>query len=321
MILVLMAVALASILSFALLSGAMLQTRTRANACRAGNADYLAESGINLAMYYLQHPELAPALNASGYWAGASGIAIGAGTVSVTVTRDATDKWTYEVSSTGTVGQSGDTQMSRTTSARLYARNEYKVKYAAAFNTSSTIYGLTAVSGDVICPGTLTISGVGGASVSGVAYCAALGGGSATPAGGVRTIASTVVGAPTNSDVNQYQTYVSGTTTYNAATLSTGSLNGTSGTTPLTSSSSNPAGIWFNSGNLTLGDYVTINGTLVVTGNLVVNGKGIVITPSSGYPALVVLGNLQVNQPRKNMTLNGICYVGGQLKSSGDPIC
>ena len=49
-------VALASVLGFVMLSSATLQNRASANQGRLTSADYLAESGLNIAMYYLQYP-------------------------------------------------------------------------------------------------------------------------------------------------------------------------------------------------------------------------------------------------------------------------
>jgi Tfp pilus assembly protein PilV/cytoskeletal protein CcmA (bactofilin family) len=321
MMMVLAAVAIAAVLSFALLAGATLQTRTRGNASRSVSAEYLAESGLNLAMYYLQNPNSAPSLNASNYWAGTSSpVTIGNGTVSVTVTRDAAagNNWTYEITSTATVGSSGDTQMIRTAYARAYVKNEYRVNYTSGFNASATIQPYTVITGDVICNGTFKLSN-STSTVSGAVYAPTiqLGVGATSPSGGRKDIPTAAVGAPTTTDVNKYQTYTSGGVTYNAGTQAAGTLTGSAGVTTLGSSGSNPAGVWYCSGNLTLGDNVKIDGTLVVAGNLTVAGANIIVTPKSNYPGVVVIGNLQVNQTQKSMTVNGICFVGGQLKSSG----
>ena len=99
-------VAVASMLGYVMLAGATLQSRASSNQNKRASADYLAESGLNIAMYYLQKPENAPSLNASGYWAGMSGSYMlpngMSSTLEVAVTRDASDQWTYEVVSTAT---------------------------------------------------------------------------------------------------------------------------------------------------------------------------------------------------------------------------
>ncbi|HEX8521794.1 MAG TPA: hypothetical protein VF669_06015 [Tepidisphaeraceae bacterium] len=317
MVLVLSAIAIASVLGFAMLSGATLQTRARGNASRAAGAEFLAESGINLAFYYLQNPDLAPALNSSGYWSGTtSAVTIGSGTVSVSVVRDSSDSWTFEVTSTGTLGSVTGTAITRTQYARVYVRNEYKVKNAMAFNGGTTIPSFSSISGNIVCNGTLTMKSnvtYSGGSITASGLSLALG----LPQLTYTTIQSYQVPAPSNNDVYQYRTYTVNGTTYNCDTLGVTTLTGTSGVTTLGSSTSNPAGVWYTSGNLTLGDNVKVAGTLVVGGNLVINGAGISVTPKSGYPGLVVIGNLQINQTRKSITVNGVTYVGGSVKTSG----
>jgi Tfp pilus assembly protein PilX len=320
MIMVLAAIAIAVVMGFAMLAGATLQTRTRGNASRSISAEYLAESGINLALYYLQNPNNAPSLNASGYWAGtSSAVTIGSGTVTVTVTRDTTasNTWTYEIVSSATVGASGDTQMVRTAYARAYVKNEYRVNYASGFLSGATIQPYTYITGDVISSGTFKLTNTN-STVSGVIYAPAvtLSSGATNP-GGRQNVPATAVASPTNADLNLYHTYTSGGVTCNADVQSASTLTGSAGVTTLGSSVSNPAGVWYTTGNLTLGDNVKIDGTLICGGNLIVNGANIVVTPKSGYPGVVVTGNFQVNQTLKSMTVNGICYVGGQLKSSG----
>src|SRR5687767_14267711 len=63
-------VALASLLGYTMLATATMQSRASGNQTKLVSADYLAESGLNIAMYYLQKPENAPTLNAGVYWGG-----------------------------------------------------------------------------------------------------------------------------------------------------------------------------------------------------------------------------------------------------------
>src|SRR5688572_17257892 len=137
-------VALASTLGYVMLVSASLQSRASTNQTKLVSAEYLAESGLNIAMYYLEHPNRAPAVNAEGYWAGMNtsyGLPNGSvGTLSVSVTRDATDPWTYEVVSAASVGSTSDASrnVTRTTSARLYVQNEFVMKPGAAL-TNNTV--------------------------------------------------------------------------------------------------------------------------------------------------------------------------------------
>src|SRR5207253_2786821 len=155
---------------------------TSGNSSRFHAADSLAESGVNLAMYYLQNPSKAPALNASGYWAGTSGdIAIGssvAGTMNVTVAQDSSDKWAYEVTSVGKSATVNGTQVSRTAQARVYVRSQYPINYTLATAANTTLFSRTSVTGDVLCTKSLTLNS--GSSVTGQPYCTGL----SQPAGG-----------------------------------------------------------------------------------------------------------------------------------------
>src|ERR1043166_875609 len=151
--LVVAAVALASVLGFVMLAMATLQNRAGGNSARLMSADYLAESGLNIAFYYLQYPDRAPSLNSSGYWAGTGGDLVVTsnprGTINVTVTRDATDSWTYEIISTATCGEQADTRVTRSTGARAYVRSEYSVKHAAGFNADTIVLPYFTLQGDI----------------------------------------------------------------------------------------------------------------------------------------------------------------------------
>ena len=130
--------------------------------------------------------------------------------------------------------------------------------------------------------------------------------------------------APSNSNVNLYKTYDVDGEQYNAGLLQsvTNILTGLLGLLFPPPSSSNPAGIIYKDATaspLVIEDNQTINGTLIVEGNLQIKGTNITINPQPGYPALIVTGNLEIFQSGKNLTANGITYIGGQLKSSGTP--
>jgi choice-of-anchor A domain-containing protein len=83
----------------------------------------------------------------------------------------------------------------------------------------------------------------------------------------------------------------------------------------------NPAGVVYKdatSSPLVLSDNQTINGTLIVEGDLQIKGTNITINPQPGYPALIVTGNLEIYQSGRNLTSNGLTYIGGQLKSNNN---
>ena len=323
--LVLAVIALAAVLGYAMLTSATLQNRASANQARLASADYLAESGLNIAMYYLQYPDRAPgypSFGGVGYWSGTSGdltlTSADNGTCNVTVTRDTLDPSTYEIVSIGKSGRLGETRITRTTGARVYVRTQYLIKHAGAFNANTTLFNNLTFQGDVWSAKNFGIKT--GTSVTGTAYTSSpiTSAGFISPTGGWGVPVNTSNPAPTSADLNLYKTYWYNDIQYNCQTVPFNPI----GNATLGTSATNPAGIWYikPSGllNISIGT-LTVNGTMVVEGDLKVFGPlmTINITPQPGFPALVVTGNLEISQPQNKLTANGVVYVGGQVKSSG----
>ncbi len=107
---VIIMVGLCSVLGYAMLWGATTNAQVADNAVLAAKADGLAESGVNLIVYYLRYPQNAPATfltNSDAY--SASNVSLGSGVdgyVNVRVVRDVPGGWDYTVTSTG-VAQEG----------------------------------------------------------------------------------------------------------------------------------------------------------------------------------------------------------------------
>ena len=102
---VLIVVGVAAVLAFALVGsqGTLLQASD--NGVKAMQADALAESGLQLATYYLKNPSAAPILNADGYYPGQTGVSLGSGqqgTVDITVTQASSG--TFDISCTASSG-------------------------------------------------------------------------------------------------------------------------------------------------------------------------------------------------------------------------
>jgi hypothetical protein len=340
-------VALASILGYVMLHTAALQNHAGANQTKLLSADYLAESGVNIAMYYLQYPLEAPARNADGYWAGMNAdytLPNGCpATLTVAVTQ-ATDSsvppkvvpWTYEIAASASVGSAGEPthRVTRTTGARVYVRNQFVMRPGAVVaNNNIIFYGPITTSGDIYGSKSIAIKdGSVHPDIQGAGYAAPNGGllisGYIAPRDGYRTIHNPTTNAPiapSNSNVNLYKTYSVDGTTYEAGLVQS-TINILSGLLQLLfppPSPSNPAGIIYQdatSSPFVLEDNQTINGTLIVEGNMQVKGTNITINPQPGYPGLIVTGNLEIFQAGKNLTVNGITYIGGQLRSNNNGI-
>jgi Tfp pilus assembly protein PilX len=343
LMMVIAVIAIASVLGYVMLSTASLQNHAGANQVKLLSADYLAESGINIAMYYLQYPGRAPALNAEGYWSGMNAeytLPNGSPATLTVGVQQAMDNssppkpvpWTYEIATSAAVGSDTDPthRVTRTTGARVYVRNEFVMRPGAVVsNNAITFYGPITTSGDVygakqmgIKSGTLTpaINGAGYA-LSGIVSS-----GYIAPRDGFIALSNTSAGAPiapSNSNVNLYKFYNVEDKRYEAGLITTVTdiLTGLLGLVFPPPAPDNPAGVVYKdatSSPLVLSDNQTINGTLVVEGDLQIKGTNITINPQPGFPALIVTGNLEIYQSGRNLTSNGLTYIGGQLKSNNN---
>jgi hypothetical protein len=106
---------------------------------------------------------------------------------------------------------------------------------------------------------------------------------------------------------------------YNFGTLPSSLTNTTLAPDPV----ANPLGLFYNSSTATLGNNVTITGTVVTGGELKITGTNVKISPFSlqsldgtttpiHFPSVVALSNLHVASGA-TATVNGVVYVGVQL--------
>ena len=310
MLLVLSAIGVASILGVAMLTTAMLQNCTGRNATSAISADALAESGIDVACYYLLYPEEAPAFSGD-FWPGQSGISFGADVsgvadVSVSLVSKTATTATCAITSVGRTSSG----LSRQETCTILVNPGFRVKRGMAFAASSlTIPTGSVVKSDIQVAG----SGTNYGSVTGnviVTSWTNLGtwSGSQTPAAEKTSI-------PPNANIRDYSTYTYRGQTYSATALTGLLAPGTVlGPTP-----TNPAGIYRQGGQLEIQGNVIINGTLIVAGGpLKITGGGIQVKPAKGFPAAVIKGDLQLVHSKlwtPEITFTGLVWLAGNIKS------
>lgn len=319
-LLVLSMIALASVLGMAIIVNTSVQSQVSQNQVRAVQGDALAESGLNLAQYYLLNPGKAPSLGAGGYYTGETGISLGtsmSGTVNLSVSQ-VTPGDLYDVTSTS---HGTGTGSSRTLKLRVQTKNAPQ-KYALSSAGSLSLPANVTVNGDVAILKTFSTSS--GAKVTGAAYVVTAGTNSGTVSGGVQLENAAYFSIPTSTtDYRNYEYYngsswVSGTAQdlYSYSLL--GVISGAIAPVTLGPTSSNPAGIFYTTKAIEFDDNVTVNGTVVINGsNLTVAGKNIVINPASTFPALVVNGNIVNNANNTLFTVNGVTWLSGSLSRSG----
>ncbi|CAN5695535.1 hypothetical protein BH09PLA1_BH09PLA1_30720 [soil metagenome] len=319
LMLVLSAIALATILGASILATSSTQTQVNANILSAARAEYLAESGVQLAIYYLQNPQYAPVLNNTGNYPGQSGISFGAdvpGTVDVTVTT--AGELTYDINATAHAGANPAAQATRSIKARVLVNVKFIQRHAASFLGDFTVpVGMT-IAGDVRCDGMLREDSAG--SITGTAY--ANGSNLATWQSPPSFPAKA---APALNEIEIYNT-LGASTPYYRYFDGTSYQTGYAEELPAVAAGEflpgpqNPKNVWYANGDVSLGAFI-LNGTLVLRGagkNLIVNDVAH-IAPDKNMPALVVAGAIQFasNADDKALNVDGLCWVGGGISTTG----
>lgn len=315
LMLVVILVALASVMGYSLLASTSMQTQVTSTTLQAASADAIAESGVNLAMYYLQNPTLAPLAAGDTFWKGGSNISLGssvAGTCDVTVAQ--INPMTYQIQSVGRSSISADGRtLSRTINAKVKLTYTPSVGYASGANSSMTIPTSMTVTGNVQVNGRVTVKG----EVNGDVIADRMPTVSGTW-GGKWTGSASSASVPTSvPDFKPSYAYLG--KTYFAEPLPMPNLSHTT----LGPTATNPAGVYYwPSGDVALADNVTINGTLILNGGeeMQVNGSNNVISPILGFPGLMIkgVGNINLNSANSGLTINGMVYLGSGIVGSGD---
>jgi hypothetical protein len=314
LVLVVAVMATAAVLAYALLAVNTLQAQVSSNLMDATAAEYAAESGINVAMYYLQNPSAAPAswTQTAGYALYAQSVPLNDGTaasfnVSVVPTSQTN---TYQIQSTGYSGNAIGTSHISSASVVLHL---VPIPAAGVFGSDVTIPAGTVFSNNSIAGaaavqanGTITLSG---GTVSGPQVAAPL--------------SSSAYVCPTASTVNYYGVGMStgtylwtdGVTIGTPQQITTGVLD-SSGLPSI--APNNPAGILYHQGDLVIVGDMTINGTLIIRGGNLLVGAKVTINPATSFPALICEDGAAVGLPQHLLTANGVVFVGGGITWNGN---
>jgi len=333
LVLVVCVMAVAAVLSYALLSTASIQATASNNGVAAAVAQAQAEAGVRLAMYYLLNPQYAPTLkvsNSVSYWPGSNNTSITfsttatpsaqmPGSVIVSVTppiNQQTDTYTVVSTGSSTGAGIGGGVITRTITAQVELT--YQIQQALALNQATLSLGSGVnVSGSpnaIRAAGNLTL--LSGSNVSGAVTAASVTQKSGSVLNGTIYSASGGSPAPSTSAVNHYATYLYQGNTYSAAALSSGTL--TSGTLPAYNAASNPLNVFYYNGNITVTGAINFSGTLVaVNGNFIVQSAGSTITAYPTMPALVIDKSLEVKNADESLTVNGAVYAATGLAGVG----
>ena len=339
MLLVLGVVVVASVLGYAMLSSAAITKQANTNVAITASAQGVAESGVNLALYYLQNPGKAPTYpatpatdyNRSYYWQGTNGqfVDIGSpaiGSMKVTVNRVlVNNRPRYHVVA---IGRTAGSTLERKAEATLTVNSEYRVEHAAMFTNDVTLPGNTRIgtlglnNGDVYSNGALVIRT--GGIVYGTGTRRKITSTPVQPSGSWAPAPAVPKIVPTFDEVRSYATYeFPKGTEYNATVLSGVTSLGSGA--KLEPTSSNPAGVYIVPGNFTMHSGSEVVGTLIVQGTLtfagaLVGGDTRLRSAQPGFPAVIVKDHMIFGSPlgiAPVTRIQGLTYVGGKVDGTG----
>jgi hypothetical protein len=315
MMMVLLFTAMAAVMAYAILGSSLSEERIASSEIPAAQADVAAESGADLAAYYLEYPIQAPAITPQSgsvpmYWAGTNGITfsgLGNQKANVTVSPTGTTGTSWAITSTGYYDYGNGTTLSHTITSSLTTTNGFVVRQALASNSALNLSnsGASTVIANSSGPALVTNSTMtrgSGLSLSGGVTASGYSGNTLAPV--------SVNPVPPYSSIYAYgggSGYTLNGILYTAESL----LNWILG---LLFGSPNPANVLSLTSNYTFSSNQTITGTVYCTGNLTISGN-VTITPAqAGFPALVVLGTTTLSG-NGSLTINGLFYSGKGLTS------
>ena len=294
---VLFVIMILAVLSVGFLSQRDIELSSGNNMALRAQMDYLAESGIEHADQILSNPD--DAVFSGSYWTGATGQQLTSGNdyYDVSIAADGSG---YNVTSLGYRLENGQkiAQSSLTAKLSLIANNHFAF-YAL---NGGTIPSEFTISGNVHCDNDLNIQG----TVIGDAY--SKGSITGNPSGAsYPNISSALVEWPgLLTDDYSPQYYFNGGGPYSAVSLSINVQN-----TTLSPDASNPAGIFYRSGNLNLKGNVVVNGTVIVSGDFKQYSGTNTITAQDNFPAVVVANEFEMKDGQLNV--QGFVQVGGRI--------
>ncbi len=304
MMMVMIVIGAAGVLAFGMAAASTMRTRVAQSAASRQQAQYLAESGLNLSIYYLKHPKASPVgvgfgENGNVHYRGEPSITVNGvpGTIATVVTNPANGD--FSITSTGTFdGQTA------TATAKVTLKKSKLLTYAAYMAGTVKPSNRTIITGGLITNGSLqqTVAG----QVTGLI--------STLTSGSSSDVASTDFDYPV-SLLHYLPTYYYKGREYTAKVVSSPDWNGGAMSDV---SSSNPLNIWYFRHGVKIKSTATITGTIVVpAGTDLEIDANLTAAPKGAFPSLVVPDNVVLTRDFLNVTVNGIAYIGNQVKVNG----
>ncbi|HEX8340166.1 MAG TPA: hypothetical protein VF624_04590, partial [Tepidisphaeraceae bacterium] len=308
MMLVMMAVATIGVMTYALCAATQLRSQIADAASIRVQGEHLAESGLNLAVYYLQNPKSSPVALTYGesgnvHYPGESPLVVPGlpGELAVTVTNPANG--TFTVTSVATF--EGNTT---TATATLAVTKSKTFDYAAVLTGSPTLNNKVKITGGAITSGAIVQNSATLLGTIIASNGSSFGGSAAT------SVTPTIypVSAP-----YYLPYYFRGGKKYTAKLLQSNVL--TSLQLLNTDPTNNPANVLYVDRDITVFISPTLTGTLAIKAGAKVSLAGnLTINPIyNDMPALIAAGNIAFISNAKTLQCNGVAYVGGRVTGSG----
>ncbi|HEY0009608.1 MAG TPA: hypothetical protein VGB55_12850 [Tepidisphaeraceae bacterium] len=308
LIMVIMAVGLASVMAVAVLATAQMRATIAGVGQSRLQGQYLAQSGLNLAVYYIEHPEASPVPLKDGYWGsvhypGENNLRLSPllGELTITVVNTAIGQLT--VTSVATIDE-----QKTTATAKISLRKSRTFEYASFNRSGLTLNSLSTVTGGLYTDGAISPPATGQVSGTIVAANGALlpGGQPFNPAESTEYPISLI-------------DYYAPTYFYQGRRCTAQTLPQTVGLLlPIQDIFNNPANVWYvKDNNTTFSQPLTMVGTIVTARNRsAIFTSSVTITPFPDMPALVVGKDLEMRNAGRTVRLNGVTYVGGLLRGN-----
>ena len=311
LLLVLLLLVAASTIALSYSLSSAMKTAGSGNLGRSARAKYLAESGLQHALYVLASDPslLIGSVNAT---LGPFSVDNSCDTYSFYAVQDATVSNKYYLKGIGSTGN-----ITRTCSYTVHAQNDGTVKFP---------YGMFIGGAGVSLPQSLTITG--DVHSNGITFLnSAIISGDVTSVGDVSDPYNRITGdVSTGLDTiampslhpNRYKNYTIDGVSYSAVTKTCkgfgagDSLNKGGSVTQ-----GNIGGVlWLTPDKnnvVSLKKGVDFHGTIIIEGDLILDGDGITITPVPGFPAIVATGRILVVKGKANNIINGLVVAGGGI--------
>jgi hypothetical protein len=266
---------------------------------------YLAEGGLNLALYYIQNPDASPVSLVYGeggnvHYPGEVGVTLPGVPGSIEIAVDNPENGLFNITSAAT--HNGETTTSQAT---IKLTKSHKFEHAVNLSGNLSLNNKVTINGGIRTDGTVTKNS---ATVNGTIVAA-----NGQSLGGVNV--SGVEYSYPVSALNYLPYYFHEGKRYKAARAPKNVI----GVLQDLNVTDNPCNVWYIDRDTKVLGAVVVAGTILMDcdSELVVQGT-LQITPASGMPALVAGGEIKFSSSNRSIKSHGLTYVGGPITGSGN---